>query len=154
MDIVKVGIIGVYPSLLGGYDDTPIKIRHRQIFRSVLALYNNRCVGLSGMTIGSELDFAEVCYQLNVPFQTISIQQHPSHKWLVDKSKFDFLMTKTLQHTILSEGAFSPIKVMRKWEYIIRESDVIIYVSNDIYTCPSLIQMMYDSGKTIFPCVL
>jgi hypothetical protein len=152
MDIVKIGIIGVYPDLLGGYDKTRLKEQHQNVYSRVLSLYNKRCIGITGMTIGSELDFAETCYTNNVPFEAIQIQTSPSHKWPADKDKYEFLWHRAAKQTILSEGVFSPLKIMRKWEYVIRESDALIYVLNAKYRHKDLINSLYNSGKKIFLC--
>lgn len=147
----KIGIIGVYPYALGGYDYTPIKAQHAEIFQSILSSYS-KPTGITSLTIGSELDFAEICYKNNIPFHHIAIQEDGAHKWPADREKFAYLKQNADETIILSEGIFAPSKVFKKWDYVIRESDALIVILNPTYKFPTLINTLTDSGKTFYLC--
>lgn len=149
---IKIGILGLYPYLLGGYDqNNHIRSRHMTFFSNVLKHYKN-VIGITGLTTGSELDFANVCWKLDIPFHYLKPYDNQSAKWLFDKDNFEMMESKAREVISVGNGIYSPSKVMTKNYAIIDQSDVIIYVPHPIYNFPSIVQRIYNNRKICYLC--
>lgn len=131
--------MGGRPASIGGHDPTnPIrsninlqiyKILQEQIKKHELIL------GLTGLTIGVEQDFAEICLNLKIDFNVYLAYEQMSKKWgnlPHIKEKYDYLLSKALNTIVLNKTTYSPVKNYNKNLILIREADLVIYVNNPI----------------------
>jgi hypothetical protein len=155
--VLKVGIIGPRTFGLGGHDiENPI----RKILRDEIVAYlisqqqlGQTVLGITGLDIGAEQDFAIACLTSNIDFTCyVSYTDHehvfetiPDVRGLYDK-----LYNSAISRIILSDGDYSPKKTLAKSRRVIHDADCVIYVKNPLKHQPcSLLQLAYELEKEI-----
>ena len=155
-----IGIIGPKPYFLGGHDsDNPTRdatiVTINQIVSDLAAQYDN-LVGLTGLDLGTDQDFARICIKNEVPYYCYLSHESQEKLWggLGDQvlETWNELLLKAKSCISIAEGNFSPKKVSSRKMAIINSSNVIIYVKpkgliedEDIY-----LKQIKDLGKTVY----
>lgn len=131
---INIGIVGPRPFLIGGYDSkNPIRIRINKSIKHILEYYSNkyRVIGNTGLLHGAELDFAEICDNLNLRFNAFLPCDKQEEMWPED-SNYSIMLDKASKIIKLSTGRYSPKKNQNKIRQIINKSDIIIYIMNPL----------------------
>lgn len=152
--ILKIGIIGPRPFGLGGHDTAnPIRSNINTKIRDILAQKQKEyplTVGKTGLNIGVEQDFAQICLDLQIDYDVYLPYPSMTARWEQLPSivkDYEFLLSKALNVTTLSEGQYSPKKVWIKNAHIIKESDFVIYVNNVLKKKCELLDMLKSLKK-------
>lgn len=147
-DSLKIGIIGPKPFGLGGHDNSEgLRLYVCNQIKQVLINIrnnnnNNSLIGLSGLGLGAEIDFCQVCLELNIDYNVYLPYEDMTSQWeklpgITDK--FNELLKSALNIQVLSDGGFSPRKIWQKNNLIINQCHVLIYVPNSLrIECASL----------------
>ena len=157
-DIVKIGIIGPKPYLIGETDTVSrdkIRTGIGQILSDLKKEYPT-LLGLTGLDLGVEQDFAVACSYYDIDYYCYVAYAQIYEGWnkLPESVTENYLklLNSSVGYTILSEGKFSPKKNFSKKLKIISQSDFIIYVpvphlekENDIF-----IRELFTKDKVVF----
>lgn len=87
MKLVKIGVTGHRPNKLGGYDDyNPLRIKIRKVMKDHILFYRSQISdiqleGYSGMVLGVDQDWAQVCLELNVPLIAVVPFRGQENAW-------------------------------------------------------------------------
>lgn len=122
-------VTGHRPPKIGGYDyynSTRVKIRKK--IEEILKQYND-VVGISGMALGVDQDFCEVCNILSIPFLAYIPFKGQEKKW-PPKSQlvYNRLLEQAKEIKIISRGEYTPIKMQIRNEAMARDCDMAIAV--------------------------
>lgn len=134
--ILKVGIIGPKPFGVGGHDCNYLRSKIKDSITKILLDCSKEytVVGITGLGIGVEQDFAEICYKNNIDY-TVYLPYNEQEKYWCNLcpdllKNYETLLEKALSVVELDRGKFSPKKIVTKRKKIANESDYIIYVKN------------------------
>lgn len=135
--ITKIGIVGPRPYFIGGHDpDNDIRTFIRLSITEILdkLVLNKTLLGLTGLNIGVEQDFASVCYNMGVDYCVYLPYNEQEDRWKYlppeTTIEYNFLLSKALKQEIISEGSYSPHKNLLKIYRIIADADEIIWIRN------------------------
>lgn len=150
-----LGIIGPRVFSTGGYDpDDPLRCSLRNQIDAVindLQKTHPFIIGLTGLHNGPEKDFFYICQNRKIechvilPFQKLEEQYKklPTHlfPWQAD------MMAEVLSVKYVSDGVYSPRKMLRKNIRIIQESNAVIMI-HSIMTNYSLLEKALKKKQT------
>ncbi len=148
----KIGIIGPRSFITGGHcssADIRVKLRDKmcQIINSVDSVY--QIVGLTGLGIGCEQDFALVCERMDIPYSSYLPYENIEKKWITlpheIENNFTYLLNNATGVLYVSNGPYSPKKIEKKNEKIIEDSDLVIYVKTPL----SKYDYLINKGKNV-----
>ena len=137
--VCKITIIGPRPYNLGGHDlDNDIRRNIYQKIQEIVQRYlkNNNIVllGLTGLEMGCEQDFAEICLENKIDYIVYLTHENIEKRWgsypqyLIDR--YTRLLDHSMETHTISDGNYSPKKVMIKNKRLIKEADIILYISH------------------------
>lgn len=134
---IKIGIVGLRPYFVGGHDanNEVRQVIRRYMCNVIENLRSSRPIlGLTGLCIGVEQDFAKLCHDLNIDYYAYLPYSDQEQRWkylpLETLKEYQFLLKNAIDYEILSEGNYSPHKNILKTKKIIEQSDHIIWVKN------------------------
>jgi len=154
--IIKVGIISPRTYSLGGHDVASKERVHmkEQIVRILKSLIRPEhiLIGLTGLSIGVETDFAEICLEQKMDYITYLAFSDITSRWrkLPESYQIQYsnLLNKSLNNILLAEGLYSPRKIFRQQLRIAHDADVLILVNTPMKTYEYLEK--YQGHKQIF----
>lgn len=134
--VVKVGIIGPKPCFIGGHDlDNEIRSYiYKQLDTILLSYLEQKMVviGITGLELGIAQDFAHVCIDRNISYIAYLPYESQESQWKGLSSDITESYQKLLKSADkivkVSEGGFSPRKIIRKNHKIICDVDHLILV--------------------------
>lgn len=136
----KVGIIGPKPFSYGGHDcNGEFRKFTKNCIKKILKKhqYNyGKVIGITGLGIGAEQDFAEVCIEMKIGFS--GYIPYPNMESTIKKipkaqEKYEMLREKSLGIKEISRSShYSPKKNQKKNAEIIAECDAIIYIHDSL----------------------
>ena len=139
--IVKIGIIGPRCFSLGGHDVNNLnRVQLRKDIGCIIMheqKKGNTVLGLTGLDIGTEQDFASVCCERNIDYYHYIAYSNVDYIWddiEYAKRTYDALSERALSTIVLNDGDYSPKKINAKNKRIISDADILIYVSNPMLT--------------------
>lgn len=156
---VKVGVVGLRPYFIGGHDANN-EVRNTInafIYTYLSGLRDNKTVvGLTGLGLGVEQDFARICYDLNIDYYAYLpyVDQEQRWKYLPAEiiKEYNFLLKNALHTEIISDGNYSPHKNLVKTQKIIENADHIIWVQNKRTSTVNnlLLDLFKKESKTVY----
>jgi uncharacterized phage-like protein YoqJ len=155
--ITKIGVVGPRPYFVGGHDpDNDTRKYIRESISTILEkLLNNKriVIGLTGLNIGAEQDFAIACKKMDVDYHCYLPYEEQELRWkYLPNTAIELYLSllKTASYIeIVSEGKYSPKKNLTKLQKIIQESDELIYIrSPKIRLMDEYVYQLLD-GKVI-----
>lgn len=150
--IIKIGIIGPRSNSLGGHDkDNKTRTFVKKQICNIFSEYNKSgdkvILGITGLGLGVEQDFAEMCIEYKNDYVVYLPFEDQESLWIDLPSditdNYKFLLKHAFKTQILSEGSYSPKKIATKHSKVIRESDLIIIVNDNV------IKNSYDTCLSI-----
>ncbi len=153
-EVLRVGVLGPRPSNLDGHDPQNAKrVFIRNEICKILSEYQKRykaIVGLTGLALGVEQDFAQVCIDCRIDYVTYLPYAEQENGW--EKlgtnvlTHYQSLLNKSHQVLSVAEGKYSPKKIIAKKQKIIKDSDVMIFVDCGLFN-PINYEPMYYAEK-------
>jgi hypothetical protein len=135
--LFKITCLGGRPYSIGGHDlDNPIRYNINQQIEKILIDNLKRheiLLGLSGLNIGIEQDFANLCLKHKININVYLSCEQMCKRWENlphIQSQYDYLIKNALNVYTVNKSSYSPLKNYLKNLTLIRESDLIIYVKN------------------------
>lgn len=87
--------------------------------------------GISGMALGSDQYFANICLKLNIPLIAAIPFKGQELAWTVSSQKIYYqLLKKASQQIIVCEGSYSSEKMQIRNEYLVDHCDILMAVFN------------------------
>ena len=113
---MKIMITGHRPHRIGGYDsDNKTRQYVRKKIREILQAYkelDDDIIGISGMALGADQDFCEVCIELGIPYLAYVPFEGQESVWPDPaKKKYQNLLDQAKETTVVSKGSYSPKKM-------------------------------------------
>jgi len=129
-----VGVTGHRPDKLGtnsvsGYvKDNPlrvwIKTQMRDHLKQLRPIY-----AISGMAIGVDQDFAEVCIELRIPFVAAVPFEGQERTWPIESQEdYRALLAKAHEVVVVSDGPYERWKLHARNEWVVDHINVLIAV--------------------------
>jgi len=154
-DVVKIGVIGPKPYSIGGHDsEDGLRLYLCDKIKKVLLQYKDTAsvLGLTGLAIGIESDFASQCDKLDIDYNVYLPYEDMTSQW--EKlpgitEEFNKLLKNALNVQVLSDGGFSPRKIWQKNNLIINQCHVLIYVRNNLRIECSSLQLAQKLNKKV-----
>jgi uncharacterized phage-like protein YoqJ len=109
-------VTGHRPNAIGGYSNTNpirqyIKQKMKRRLQELQAEHPN-LIGISGMALGVDQDFCDICIELGIPFHAYVPFVGQSKVWPKPlRDYYDYLLSKAAKVIIVSEGTYSPYKM-------------------------------------------
>lgn len=137
INTTKISILGPKSWSIGGHDiDHPIRQIIRQKidkFLDTLITDNKVIIGLTGLSLGVEQDFAIALIAKNIDYKVYLPYLDQENYWenlpKCVHEKYAELLKKAINVVNLFDGHYSPKKNVNKKHKIIKESDIIIFVT-------------------------
>lgn len=135
--MIYVGVLGPKPFLLGGHDaDNPLRKTLREKFTSHLTnlLRQHQYLrGLTGLSLGTEQDFAVACRSLGIDYEVVEPFESPEGMWadLGIIPSYEKMLQEAHGRINLG-GVYSPRAVMNKDRRIIQHADYVLLVHNKL----------------------
>lgn len=151
--VYKLGVINTKPVFIGGHDlNNPIRIKLRKQIKKIidtLLLDKDRAIiGITGLSLGLEQDFAISCVENNIDYIAYIVNENEEELWkdlpVSIREQYKNLYSKA--HEIISIGSkntYSPKENLLKMEKIIRDCDGIIILQTE-YQKDNLISKKYN----------
>jgi uncharacterized phage-like protein YoqJ len=135
--MIKIGILGPRSFSIGGHDsNNPIRMFIKNKIRQILNSYNKQnkdVCGLTGLDIGVEQDFAEICLDLNIPYYHYVAYTNIDWSNIPNANeKYQHLSSNSHDKSIIGIGNYSPKKIKHKKRKIIDDSDIVILISSKL----------------------
>ena len=146
-------ITGHRPSKLGGYcNDNPIAKKVKSDIKNILINANDSVsiTGITGMAIGADQYFAEVCFELDIPYIAYVPFPNQEKMWPNPvKSKYYDLLSQSLDIVQVSDGNFTPKKMQLRNIAMSNDADMAIAVWNKkkaggTYNCISYLRQQKE----------
>lgn len=144
--IRKLGIIAPRTFTTGGFDISDnVRIRIRKfserIVTGILASGlsqdpNFTLVGITGLGLGPEQDFADICRDHNVDYSGYLSFENQNERWNklpvdITNKYFEYLEKAVGIHQT-AEGQYSPRKTLRHNNKVVEDSDFVIIINTTI----------------------
>ena len=126
-----VSFAGHRPDKLGGYKvPNPTYVRVcQQIEKTLLEIKPEKVI--SGMALGIDQWAAFIAHKLGIPFLAAIPFINQESKWPeASQRAYKNLLSKASEKVIVSEGAYAPIKMQIRNEWMVNNSDLLIAVYN------------------------
>jgi uncharacterized phage-like protein YoqJ len=154
-------VTGHRPNKLGGYDPnneirTYTTAEMKRILLTTQQTYPE-IVGISGMAIGIDQDFANLCVSLDIPFIAYVPFEGQECKWPPQGQKeYRELIEKAQEVKVISTGHYSPRKMQKRNEAMADDSDFAIAVWNGdlrggTYNCVRYLQRIQRTTFRVNP---
>ena len=140
--IIKISVLTGKPYFCGGFDTESeegrlwIVIKTIQDILEDFARQDKIVVGLTGLALGIDQEFAQICLTKGLKYQVYLAYDDMDKNWksLPDTTakRYRNLLDKSENTIIMAEGAFSPKKILNQKIKVVRESDVIIRVDSKL----------------------
>ena len=109
-------VTGHRPNVLGGHDpNNPQRLYIKKHMTGIMKFILNKypdVEGISGMALGADQDFCDVCISLNIPFLAYVPFKKQESMWPdSSKSYYSQLLEKAKEIKIISTGEYSPKKM-------------------------------------------
>lgn len=124
-----VAVTGHRPPKIGGYShDNPVRTWIRTALRESLRLLKAQR-GITGMALGVDQDFAEVCIELGLPFTAAIPCDGQESRWPADSQEFyRKLITSAAEVVTVSPGPYAPQKMLTRNKWMVDQCDALIAV--------------------------
>ena len=148
----NIGIIGPRTFIAGGHDkacEFRVKLRYKitQIICNIKEPY--QLVGLTGLGLGVEQDFAAACNNLDIPYSSYLPYENMERKWIGLPSdiqnNFTTLLNNATGILYVSNGPYSPKKIEKKNQKVIDDSDLVIFINTPL----SKYEYLLDKNKEV-----
>lgn len=115
-----VAVTGHRPRKIGGYDpNNPLRQRIRMELRAHLERLQPVHT-ITGMALGVDQDFADVCLVLKIPFVAAVPFVGQESQWPVEaQQSYRELLSLALRVEVVSEGRYRPWKMQRRNEWMV-----------------------------------
>jgi kynureninase len=153
--LVKVGIIGPRSYSLGGHDPSGdirlgLSYQINNIFKK-LSDDDKIILGLTGLSLGVEQDFARLCFENNIQYNVYLSHDNQEKQWrdlpCHILEEYDKLINNSKSCINISDGNYSPKKHIQKQIKILKESDIIIWISGTFPFKNEKIQTLLNDKK-------
>lgn len=117
---MKVMVTGHRPEKIGGYDpNNPIRVALRAAMRSRLLAHAPE-VAITGMALGIDQDFAQVCLEVNIPYiAAVPFPEQPS-KWPpASQEHYRWLLRQASKVVYVSLPGYSREKMLIRNEWMV-----------------------------------
>lgn len=134
----NIGIIGPRSFIAGGHDVySEHRIKLREDFYRILSRIDQpyQSVGLTGLGLGPEQDFAISCRELNIPYSSYLAFPNQEERWInlpEANRKFQELLADATGILFVSNGFYSPKKIEKKNQKIVEDADLLIFVETPL----------------------
>jgi kynureninase len=153
--LIKIGIIGPRSYSLGGHDPSGlIRLRLYNQIETIFRKLNNDdkiIIGLTGLSLGVEQDFARLCKDNNVEYNVYLSHENQEKQWkdlpVHILEQYDELVESSRCCINIADGNYSPKKHIQKQIKIMKDSDVLIVISGSLPIKNEKIQSMLDEKK-------
>lgn len=128
-----IAVTGHRPNKLGGYHpNNPVKVAVKKWLKDELSpRMPDIKLAISGMAIGADQWFAEVCIELGIPFEAAVPFASQAFRWPPEtKNIYYSLVAKAAIETIVSPGEYSPEKMQIRNKYMVDKCDLLLAVWN------------------------
>lgn len=140
---IKIGILGPkpYPSLDGHDKSNPIRLSKINNIKRILSDIiskdqNNAYLGLTGLSLGIEQDFAHICIDLNIDYHVYLPYDNMQESWgnlpIEITKDYEYLLSHALEIKNIGKSTYTPKKAITKKLQIYYDADILIYVKSDI----------------------
>lgn len=153
--VYYVGIIGPKPHSLGGHDIEDNRLR-REIFYKIkdvlthVAKEHHVVVGLTGLNLGVEQDFAHCCLGAKIDYEIYLPYLEQEELWQNLPNVYNQyiqLLASGLTYTTLNIGSYSPKKNSQKNQKIVKDADLILYIHDMRGEDSQLYEMVKNNAK-------
>lgn len=124
-----VAFTGHRPDKLGGYT-VPNKISQRvcrEIREKLNELKPTRAI--TGMAQGVDQWAAQICYMMNIPYVAAVPFVGQESIWPeMAQKRWRFLIGRAAEVVVVCEGAYAPIKLQKRNEWMVDHADVVLAV--------------------------
>ena len=134
--VIKISVYGPKPYSMGGHNLSSESCPIRNAIQDIVDDLQDQdkiLIGLTGLSLGLEQDFAYICLQNKIPYNVYLSHDTQERSWadLPEEllKKYQDLLDEAENHTIINTGAFSPKKALNRQLRVMKDSDYIIYVS-------------------------
>lgn len=146
MEHYKIGILGPKCFTLDGHDihnpvRTSLRLKLSRILQEEKSKHHD-LVGLTGLNIGTEQDFAIACKELSIPYISIIAFDKMESMWEdieINKQIFKELKESSEYIISLNDPGYSPKKINHKNKQIIEMSNILIYVRTELFPVNKLL---------------
>jgi uncharacterized phage-like protein YoqJ len=125
----RVCITGHRPPKIGGYDpDNELRCWVRESLRTVMDEIRPS-YAYSGMALGADLDFVEICLDMGIPFTAVLPFEGQERKWPEETQLYYWrLVHKAQSFLYVCDPGYAPWKLQRRNEWMVDEigSDGIV----------------------------
>jgi uncharacterized phage-like protein YoqJ len=127
--INTLAVTGHRPDKIGGYNpQSPLRVWVKEQLR-VKLLELQPTNAISGMALGVDQDFAELCAELNIPFIAAIPFVGQDRVWPADsRIAYARLLTQATSQVVVSPGAYAPWKMQRRNEWMVDQCDCLLAV--------------------------
>ena len=129
---MKVMVTGHRPSKIGGDSkDNPVRAKIIQKIKFLINELNDLAPieGITGMAIGVDQDFAEICMDLDIPFLAYIPFVGQENNWPVPvKAEYQNILERSEDIIVVNEGGYTPKKMMERNVKMLEDCDIIIAV--------------------------
>lgn len=122
--MLKVAVTGHRPERIGGYDgDNPTRVWIKEALREVVDTLRPN-YAYSGMALGVDQDFVEVCVEKGIPFTAVVPFRAQAEKW-PSASQFIYydLVKKARERVIVCDPGYAAWKLQRRNEWMVDAID-------------------------------
>lgn len=126
-----VAVTGHRPQKLGcGYGASTVQDRVREELRGFLRNSSpDSFEGISGMALGVDQWFAEICIELGIPFTAAIPFDGQENKWPLEaQTHYHEILARAAVRHIVCPGGYAPWKMQRRNEYMVDNCDVLLAV--------------------------
>ena len=124
-----VAVTGHRPNKLWGYDMS--HVGYTLLKTKIKAILSERGAtrGISGMALGADQCFAEVCISLGIPFTAAVPFVGQEKKWpMSSQTYYHELLDKAFKIVVVCEGSYSPYKMQVRNEWMVDNCELLIAV--------------------------
>lgn len=160
--VVKIALFGPKPYFLDGHNaENKLRDSIRDQIRSILHRIRQECgedtviVGVTGLNIGVEQDFASICRENNIEYMVLSAheEEHARLPQIPGLSEtYHDLLTHCLNHRILSPGSFTNRKQGVRNKQMVNMADIVIvvdYPKHSKYTNKTILELVAKAKKRL-----
>lgn len=159
---IKIGILGPkpYPSLDGHDKSNPIRLSKINNIKRILSDIiskdqNNAYLGLTGLSLGIEQDFAHICIDLNIDYHVYLSHENITSQWgslPVEITKdYQYLLDHALEVKNIGKTTYTPKKIINRKMKIYYDSDILIHVKSKFdKLIDNILEENKEYNKTIY----
>ena len=151
-----LAVTGHRPPKIGGYDPAePMRVWVRD--QLVLALRTLHPVwGITGMALGVDQDFAQVCADLGIPFTAaVPCTGHDATWPDTSRRYYKHLLACAAEIFVVSPGPYAPWKMQVRNEWMVDHADEVLAVwdgsSGGTANCVAYVRRVGKNVRRIFP---